>query len=122
MPKRSFLYFTLFAAALVVAVPLWAFGREGSLDAPSAAAEPGDEQAKELFVTNCGSCHTMEAAGTDGIVGPNLDDLLGVTAGANDQRVLTAITNGVEGRMPADILRGRQATIVSDYVNRVAGE
>jgi mono/diheme cytochrome c family protein len=31
--------------------------------------------AKALFVSNCGSCHTFRAAGTTGQVGPNLDQV-----------------------------------------------
>ena len=31
--------------------------------------------AKALFVSNCGSCHTLRAAGTTGQVGPNLDQV-----------------------------------------------
>jgi ubiquinol-cytochrome c reductase cytochrome c subunit len=31
-------------------------------------------QGKELFVKNCGSCHTLQDAATAGTVGPNLDD------------------------------------------------
>ena len=30
--------------------------------------------AKQVFVSNCGSCHTLSKAGTNGNVGPNLDD------------------------------------------------
>jgi cbb3-type cytochrome c oxidase subunit III len=30
---------------------------------------------KDIFVANCGSCHTLAAAGTTGKVGPNLDVL-----------------------------------------------
>ena len=29
---------------------------------------------KKLFATNCGSCHTLSHANTNGSVGPNLDD------------------------------------------------
>ena len=29
-----------------------------------------DEEAKMLFATNCGTCHTLAQAGTDGVVGP----------------------------------------------------
>jgi cytochrome c5 len=29
---------------------------------------------EEIFVANCGSCHTLSAAGTSGNIGPNLDD------------------------------------------------
>ena len=28
-----------------------------------------------LFKSNCGSCHTLSAAGTSGAVGPNLDNI-----------------------------------------------
>jgi mono/diheme cytochrome c family protein len=31
-------------------------------------------QGKELFVKNCGSCHTLQDAATAGTVGPNLDN------------------------------------------------
>jgi mono/diheme cytochrome c family protein len=31
-------------------------------------------QGKDLFVKNCGSCHTLQDAATVGTVGPNLDD------------------------------------------------
>ena len=32
-------------------------------------------EGKTIFTTNCGSCHTLKAAGTSGEVGPNLDEL-----------------------------------------------
>ena len=35
----------------------------------------GPVDAKALFTQNCGSCHTLSAAGTAGKVGPNLDNL-----------------------------------------------
>ncbi|MDX6587936.1 MAG: hypothetical protein QOI31_2409 [Solirubrobacterales bacterium] len=34
----------------------------------------GDGQ--DIFTTSCGSCHTLEAAGTTGTVGPDLDEAL----------------------------------------------
>jgi cytochrome c oxidase subunit II len=36
----------------------------------------GSVQGKELFTQQCGSCHTLADAGTQGQVGPNLDDVL----------------------------------------------
>ncbi len=56
----------------------------------------GDAAAgQEVFVANCGTCHTLSEAGTSGAVGPNLDettlDLDGVVA---------QVTNG-GGVMPA---------------------
>jgi cytochrome c oxidase subunit II len=35
----------------------------------------GPVDAKAVFTQNCGSCHTLSAAGTTGAVGPNLDNL-----------------------------------------------
>jgi len=44
---------------------------------------------KSIFLTNCGSCHTLAAAKTSGTVGPNLDTL------KPDYRAVTAqVTNG----------------------------
>jgi mono/diheme cytochrome c family protein len=39
-------------------------------------APPPEFIPPEFFATNCGSCHTLSAAGTTGTVGPNLDDVL----------------------------------------------
>ena len=128
MNKRAFLSFALLAVLMVVIIPLWAFSKDGS----SEEMTTSDEESRELFVDNCGSCHTLEAAGTDGIVGPNLDERLAgsvsgpVTpeaAAASEDRALNAIVNGLgEGAMPAGILQGAQAEQVADYVGRTAGQ
>ncbi len=123
MNKRSFLFFAFFFAAFALAVPLWAISKEGDPDSSPAKVAASDETARKLFAVNCGSCHALERAGTDGVVGPNLDELLGAgTAEANEGRVLTAIENGVQGRMPAGILQGEQAQEVANFVARVAGQ
>lgn len=121
MTKRSFFYFALFFVAVAVAVPLWAISKDGSADASPEKVAAVDEEPKELFAVNCGSCHTLAKAGTDGIVGPDLDDLLGDIPN-QQERVLAAIELGVQGRMPAGILRGVQAEEVADFVARVAGQ
>ena len=123
MSKRTFVIFGIFAVMFGVLLPLWAISKEGSEGASPEKVAASDEDAKLLFQTNCGSCHTLARAGTDGIVGPNLDDLLGQgTPEANYTRVLNAIKNGVEGRMPAGILQGEDAKTVADFVSRVAGQ
>jgi cbb3-type cytochrome c oxidase subunit III len=38
--------------------------------------KPPQFVASEFFATNCGSCHTLKAAGTTATVGPVLDDVL----------------------------------------------
>ena len=44
-----------------------------------------------MFATNCGTCHTLAAAGTDGVVGPDLDELL-VPSGTNTPSSFTRAT------------------------------
>ncbi len=73
-------------------------------------------EAKELFVTTCGVCHTLKAAGTDGSIGPNLDQLAPDTT-----RVETQIKQGT-GAMPANLLQGEDAKAVARYVANVAGK
>jgi cytochrome c551 len=79
-----------------------------------AAAEPGEE----LFVSNCGSCHTLSAAGTSGATGPDLD-----TLAPDEAQVLAAIENGGagSGAMPAGIVTGTDAEEVAAYVAEAAG-
>ena len=104
MSKRPFVVFGIFAALCLVVLPFIALGKEGEEDAAVVQVEPQDQDAKELFADNCGACHTLAAAGTDGVVGPDLDDLL-VTSGTNSpeqydgiySRVLSAVTCGVGG-------------------------
>ena len=94
------------------------------------------KEGQELFQVNCGTCHTLYAAGTDGNYGPDLDELLGPTgepSGDNAAeeikttkgRVLDAIEHGVDtefpGRMPAGILNSTQAHAVAEFVAHVAG-
>ncbi len=123
MNKRSFLFFIIFIAIFAIAVPIWAISKEGDPDSSAQQVASSDENARDLFVVNCGACHVLEQAGTDGVVGPNLDELLGDgTPEANEPRVLSAIEMGVQGRMPAGILLGEQAEEVSEYVARVAGQ
>jgi mono/diheme cytochrome c family protein len=124
MTKRSFFFFAAFFVAFAVAIPIWAVSKEGDPDSAPTSVSADQEYAKELFATNCGSCHTLALAGTDGVVGPNLDDLLGDAPDptTNVPRVEAAIENGVQGRMPAGILQGTDAKIVAEFVSAVAGK
>jgi cbb3-type cytochrome c oxidase subunit III len=73
---------------------------------------------KDIFVANCGSCHTLKDAGTSGNVGPNLDQVKPSEAIVHRQ-----VTNG-GGAMPAfkDTLTAAQITAVAQYVSSVAGK
>jgi mono/diheme cytochrome c family protein len=121
--KKTFVLFGIFAVAFGMLLPYWAISKEGEESASPEKVAASDEEAKELFQTNCGACHTLARGGTDGIVGPNLDDLLGGgTPETNQQRIENAIENGFEGRMPAGILQGEDAELVANFVARVAGQ
>jgi mono/diheme cytochrome c family protein len=134
MRKRPFVIAAVLAAILAVLIPIWAYVSDAD-DNAGARKVPANLQAgKDLFDTNCGTCHTLYAAGTDGNFGPNLDNLLAGNGPATDksgqdairQRVLNAIQNGVDsstpGRMPAGILGPQQANQVADFLAQEAGK
>jgi plastocyanin len=84
-------------------------------------------QGKQLFVSKCGSCHTLSHAGSQGVVGPNLDNAFrqdradGVKStsieGLVDYWIRYPNTQGV---MPAMLVTGQKAQDVAAYVARVA--
>ena len=130
MSKRPFVVFGIFAADLRRRDPLdrpRQEGRSGRRDGQGRLARTSRPQG--LFATNCGPCHTLAAAGTDGVVGPNLDQLL-VPSGtnsaesyqANAGRVMHAVICGVEGRMPKGILEEEEAKQVATFVAAYAGQ
>jgi mono/diheme cytochrome c family protein len=128
MKRSNFVIFGLVVLLLGVGVPAWAISQEGSESASPGEVPSNLQEGKDLFVTNCGACHTLAKAGTDGVIGPNLDDLLAPpSATAPDPttikpRVLSAIENGVGGRMPKGVLSGQQADQVATFVSQVAGQ
>ena len=70
-------------------------------------------RARDVFSSaGCGGCHTLEAAGTSGNVGPNLDD-----AKPDAALVTERVTNG-QGVMPSfkDQLSEQQIADVAAYV------
>jgi mono/diheme cytochrome c family protein len=136
MSKTSLTIFGLFACVVAIVVYV-AFVNEGSESAATVPVESADQDAEEMFATNCGTCHTLAAAGTDGVVGPNLDDLLGrsfapptgdaeeanrATFEATYLQVLNAVVCGLEGRMPKGILQGEEAKEVAGFVAAYAGQ
>lgn len=92
------------------------------------AEEAGEEtggaaasaEGKTIFTTDCGSCHTLQAAGTSGTVGPDLDELE-----PSLEIVEHQVING-GGPMPAfgkeGTLNPEEVKAVSSYVASVAGK
>jgi mono/diheme cytochrome c family protein len=138
MSRKTFIVFGLMVVVLAVLIPWLAFRSNG--DATTGAEEvPADLKAgQSLFQTNCGTCHTLYAAGTDGNFGPNLDELLapsGLPEGPDASKTIEGtenlvretIDNGLDtpttpGRMPAGILNTQQAKEVAHFVANTAGQ
>lgn len=139
MSKRTFIAFGLLVIVLAVVIPWLIFNSKGDAQNGDQSVASDLKSGQSLFQTNCGTCHTLYAAGTDGNYGPNLDELLAPTgppegdekeveeaAKGVEERVLNAVENGVDGeapgRMPGGILNQEQAEEVSEFVGHVAGE
>jgi hypothetical protein len=78
------------------------------------------DRGQTLFIENCAACHNLDAVNARGVTGPDLDKIGTVTPA----RVLSAIKIGGtgQGRMPAQLLTGPNATAVARYVAQVAGK
>jgi mono/diheme cytochrome c family protein len=132
--RRALLWAALASAAL-----LTASCGTGGLETGAADKSRG----KQLFVEKCGSCHTLADAGTQGKIGPNLDDAFSgsrqqgfaestIRSVVHDQ-ILFPVTNpsgvdvgknGIEIKvtgMPAKLVTGDDANDVAAYVASVAG-
>ena len=72
------------------------------------------DQGKKIFLgdSNCATCHTLQDANSNGIIGPNLNEIRPGIA-----RVLSAVTNGI-GVMPAyeGQLSAKEIKAVANYV------
>ena len=84
----------------------------------SAGGPKNATSGKDIFLANCGSCHTLADAGTSGKIGPNLDQLKPPLSIVQRQ-----VING-GGAMPAfkGQLTTAQITAVAKYVASVAGK
>jgi mono/diheme cytochrome c family protein len=138
MSKRTFIWFGVLILVLAVVIPFAAFRAKGDGENGETEVPASLKESQSLFVTNCGTCHALYSAGTDGNYGPDLDELLAASGtpegkGAEETientegRVLNAIENGANssttpGRMPPGILNEEQAKEVSEFVARTAGE
>jgi mono/diheme cytochrome c family protein len=106
--------------ALMVAAVATGCGRSGSDD---------QVKGKELFVSKCGSCHTLARASTKGIQGPNLDQAFGPARqdGLGEQTVDGVVRRQIahprrDSIMPKGLFSGKDARDVAAYVAAVAGQ
>lgn len=139
MSKRTFIWFGIVILVLAVVLPFAVFRSKGDATTGPQEVPANLKEGQSLFQTNCGTCHTLYAAGTDGNYAPDLDQLLAPsgpptgepkqveqTIEATEGRVLNAIENGVDsstpGRMPAGILNKAQGEEVAEFVANTAGQ
>jgi len=139
MSKRTFIWFGILVLVLAVVIPWLAFRSKGDSSSGGQQVASDLKSGQSLFQTNCGTCHTLYSAGTDGNYAPNLDELLAPTGPpegdpekvkstikATEGRVLNAVENGINsgtpGRMPGGILNEQQAEEVAKFVATTAGE
>jgi cytochrome c551 len=114
-------------AVLLVAIFMVAVAACGGDDDDSDSASPtttaatttteGGADGAAVFTSSCGSCHTLEAAGTSGTTGPNLDDLM------PDEETVEAQVRTGGGGMPAfeGQLSDAEIEAVATYVSESAG-
>jgi mono/diheme cytochrome c family protein len=138
MSKRTFQTFAVVLFVLAVVIPWLAFRGSGDANTGAQAVPANLKTGQALFETNCGTCHTLYAAGTDGNYGPDLDELLAPTGPAEpgpggektrngiEERVINAQKEGVDsqtpGRMPPGILNEHQQKEVAEFVAATAGD
>jgi mono/diheme cytochrome c family protein len=89
----------------------------GSSGGGSSGDQSNSAGAKVFADAGCKNCHTLEAAGAKGTVGPNLDQLQPSAA------LVTKQVNTGGGVMPSfkGKLSPQQISDVADYVSSVAG-
>jgi mono/diheme cytochrome c family protein len=116
----------LLAAGLAaLAVALTGCGAVGHEDLDVQAAH--SSAAKQAFTSNCGGCHVLSDAGTQGTTGPNLDDAFACAeqqgfAQSTIRDVIRGQIDYASPPMPRGLVKGEQADAVADYVATVAGE
>jgi mono/diheme cytochrome c family protein len=123
--RRAFrIVIPILYVGLGIAVPalVLANGNASKGEGGSLARQEGNSEfnkGKALFRQSCWSCHTLKAAGAQGVTGPNLDAIGQVTP----QRVENAIKIGGTGtgRMPPMLQTGGNAKAIAYYVSQVAG-
>ena len=79
-----------------------------------AHADHNLELGKEVYINKaqCGTCHTLKAAKSEGNIGPNLDQLR-----PQVEQIISAVTNGI-GVMPpwGGVLTPEEIEAVAHYV------
>ena len=92
-------------------------GGAATTAATTAETTEGGADGAAVFASNCSTCHTLAAAGSEGTTGPNLDDLM------PDKETVEAQVRSGGGGMPAfeGQLSDAEIEAVATYVSESAG-
>jgi mono/diheme cytochrome c family protein len=115
----------LAAAAAAAAILVSGCGAVGHEPIDKAVAESAS--AKQLFTQNCGGCHILKDAGTQGVTGPNLDYAWACADQQGFERstwrdVVRGQIDYASPPMPREIVKGQDADDVADYIATAAGQ
>ena len=106
MNKAKFFYFILILSSNLFFLP--------------AQSDPMFEMGKDVFLNkaNCAACHTLAEAGSNGQIGPNLNQIK-----PNMMRVMSVVKNGI-GIMPPleGLLSDQEIEAVAHYVSIAASQ
>ena len=119
MPSRR----QLTGVVLVVVAALLA---AGCGTGGKAAGHADQQNGEKLFKQQCGGCHTLAAAGTNGTVGPNLDDAFAAdrAQGFKEDTFQNVVLDQIRepsAPMPKNLVTGQDVDDVAAYVAAVAG-
>ncbi|HYG96765.1 MAG TPA: hypothetical protein VD741_06610, partial [Solirubrobacterales bacterium] len=76
MSKKTFVIFGLLVIFLAGLIPWLVFRSDGDASRGAQQVPTHLEEGQALFQINCGNCHALYAAGSDGNFAPDLDELL----------------------------------------------
>ena len=106
MNKAKFFYFILIFSSNLFFLP--------------AHSDPMFEMGKDVFLNkaNCATCHTLAEAGSNGQIGPNLNQIR-----PDMMRVVSVVKNGI-GIMPPleELLSSQEIEAVAHYVSIAASQ
>jgi mono/diheme cytochrome c family protein len=119
---------------LIRSLPLFAALAIALVSAGCGTSSSDTARGRQLFITTCGSCHTLAQAATTGTQGPDLDAAFAAarSAGGTDSDTIEGIvkaqvefprpsTTNPTISMPAKLLEGQELDDVAAYVGSVAG-
>ena len=106
MNKAKFFYLILILSSNLFFLPAY--------------SDPMFEMGKDVFLNkaNCATCHTLTEAGSNGQIGPNLNQIK-----PNMMRVISVVKNGI-GIMPPleGLLSTQEIEAVAHYVSIAASQ